>query len=127
MKLRGESTKINEQEQELTIRRVIAESSLNFLEQSHGKDYALNEHLRNLSARLRTELAVFQKDLREFNSTSRDLLVQYQNIYSALLEEQRKALVKLNHEDGYDEALIRKYLSLVDLEETKLKEIAVQS
>jgi len=56
---------------------------------------------------------------------SRDRLVQYQDIYVALLDEQRKALHELNRIEKYDEELIRKYLSLVDLEETKLREISV--
>jgi CPA1 family monovalent cation:H+ antiporter len=127
LNLNNESAMIKEQEQELTIRRVMAEKSLHFLEQSHGGDAGMNEHLRNLAARLRADVSMFQKDLQEFNNTGRSLLVQYQNIYSALLEEQRKALVELNQQEGYDEELVRKYLSLVDLEETKLKELAVRS
>ena len=125
LNITNESARVKQQEQELNIRRVMAESSLRFLEQSHDNDLALNEHLRNLSARLRIDVGVFQKDLVEFNNTSREMLIRYQSVFSSLLEEQRKALVRLNQEDGYDEDLIRKYLSLLDLEETKLKEMAL--
>jgi CPA1 family monovalent cation:H+ antiporter len=111
-----------EQEQELIIRKAMAESSLKFLEQSHGEEQQLNEHLKNLSANLRTEVNVFQQDLENFNHTSRDVLVRYQEIYLALLDEQRRALNELNQDQDYDEELIRKYLSLVDLEETKMRE-----
>jgi Na+/H+ antiporter len=116
---------IREQEQELVIRKAIAEASLKFLEQMHGGKQELNEHLKNLSAKLRTDLSVFQQGIQQFNETSRGRLIQFQDIYVALLDEQRKALHELNRQDGYDEDLIRKYLSLVDLEETKLREISV--
>lgn len=114
----------HEQEQELIIRKIITETSLRFLEQSHGSEQQLNEHLKILSAKLRTDLTIFQQDLATFNSVSKDLLMQYHTIYLAVLEEQRKALHQLNRKEEYDEELIRKYLSLVDLEETKLREVS---
>jgi CPA1 family monovalent cation:H+ antiporter len=111
-------------EQELIIRKTITETSLNFLEQSHGSEQQLNEHLKMLSAKLRNDLAIFQQDVTVFNNESKGLLVQYHTIYLALLDEQRKALHQLNQKEEYDEELIRKYLSLVDLEETKLREVS---
>jgi CPA1 family monovalent cation:H+ antiporter len=104
-------------EQELIIRKTITETSLNFLEQSHGSEQQLNEHLKMLSAKLRNDLAIFQQDVTVFNNESKGLLVQYHTIYLALLDEQRKALHQLNQKEEYDEELIRKYLSLVDLED----------
>jgi monovalent cation/hydrogen antiporter len=125
VKLQDVAAEIRDQEQELTIRKTIAEASLQFLEGVKDNEQQLNEYIRNLSAKLRTDLNVFQQDLEAFNNASRKALVQYQNIYLALLEEQRKALRHLNHQEEYDEEMIRKYLSLVDLEETKLREISV--
>lgn len=74
---------------------------------------------------LRTDLSVFQQTLEKFNHVSRDAMVQYQETYLALLEQQRKTLRSLNEKDEYDEELIRKYLAIIDLEETKLREVAV--
>ena len=120
-----DAAKTHEQEQELGIRKAMAESSLRFLDRSHGKEQELNGHLKHLSNKLRNDLSIFQQDIQEFNKSSKDQLVQYQNIYVALLDEQRKALHDLNRGDGYDEEVIRKYLSLVDLEEAKLREISI--
>jgi monovalent cation/hydrogen antiporter len=125
MKLKDEDAELREQEQELTIRRTIAERSLKFLEQTPNQEHEMNEYLVNLTTRIRTDLKFFNEDIQSFYNTRRDLLVRYQNIYLALLEEQRKALHELNREAEYDEELIRKYLSLIDLEETKLREISV--
>jgi CPA1 family monovalent cation:H+ antiporter len=124
MKLEDESVGVRGQEQELIIRKAIAETALKFLEHTYGKEHQLNDFLKNLSAKLRTDVSVFQQGVEDFNRVSRDLLVQYQDVYLALLEEQRKALHKLNRQQEYDEELIRKYLSLIDLEETKLREVS---
>jgi Na+/H+ antiporter len=124
VKVKEKFSGIPEQEQELTIRKAIAETSLNFIRQTQGNGQDVNEHLQNLSVKLKTDLNIFQQDLEAFNNTSRAELIKYQDIYLALLDEQRKALQELNGQDGYDEELIRKYLSLVDLEETKLREVS---
>jgi monovalent cation/hydrogen antiporter len=124
VKLEDENAGAREQEQELKIRRVIAETSLKFIDGVNGAEQEMNEHLRNLSAKLRTDLSIFKQDAGQFNATSRELLNRYQDVYLALLEEQRKALHELNRKQEYDEDLIRKYLALADLEETKLREIA---
>jgi CPA1 family monovalent cation:H+ antiporter len=120
------SAAIHEQEQELAIRKVMAETSLNFIEQTYGQEQQRNEHVRNLSLKWQTDLTVFQQDIDQFNKMNRDQLVQYQEIYVLLLDEQRKALHSMNREEAYDEELIRKYLSLIDLEETKLREVSFQ-
>jgi Na+/H+ antiporter len=125
VKLSVDDDGVKEQQQEMVIRKAIALSSLRFLEQSHGNVKEVNEHVRNLTSKLTTDLKVFEQDIDAFNQTSRSLLTQYQDIYIGLLEEQRKALHALNHKQEYDEELIRKYLSLVDLEETKLREVSV--
>lgn len=125
VKIQDASSGTREQSQELTIRKAIAESSLKFLDQVHSREREINEHLRNLSAKLRTDVNVFQQDIQEFNHVSRHSLSRYQDIYLALLDEQRKALRQLNRQQEYDEELIRKYLSLVDLEETKLREVSL--
>ena len=125
LKIQDPDAEAHQQQQEITIRKAIAEASLNFLEQSPGNEHETNEHLRILSAKLKNDLKTFEQDFEVFNSSGRALLEKYQEIYAALLNEQRKALAGLNRKDGLDEDLIRKYLSLIDLEETKLKEVSV--
>jgi len=44
----------------------------------------------------------------------------YRQVYIELLNEQRQLLFKLNHKAEVDEDIIRKYLSLLDIEEEKL-------
>jgi CPA1 family monovalent cation:H+ antiporter len=118
----SEPGKLREQEQELHIRRLLAEASVKFIDKIYGGD-PKNEYVRHLSAKLRTDLETFRQDLDAFNSMSRDQLAEYRDNYLALLNEQRKALLELNRQDGYDEELIRKHLSILDLDEIRLREM----
>lgn len=49
-------------------------------------------------------------------------LAEYERIYLELLERQRKLLKEMNRSDEFDEELIRKYLSLIDVEEFEVRE-----
>jgi CPA1 family monovalent cation:H+ antiporter len=125
LKIEDPSAATHERQQELTIRKAIAETSLKFLEKEHGDEHEANEHLKSLALRLRTDLSMFEQDIQEFNKTSRDQLDKFHKIYVALLDEQRKTLHELNRSEEYDDELIRKYLSIVDIEETKLRELSL--
>ena len=59
--------------------------------------------------------------LQEGDNTEVNSLKDYQRIYLEILEEQRSLLNKINHHAEFDEDLVRKYLSLVDLEEFKTR------
>ncbi len=47
---------------------------------------------------------------------------KYQQISLQLLAKQRELLHRMNHHSEFDEDIIRKHLSLLDLEETRLRE-----
>ena len=100
----------------------IAQASLQFLEEKYGEDGLANEHLNNLRARLKLDLRFFNQELEEVNNTKENSLKSYQTIYLELLEQQRRRLNEMNRLAEFDEELIRKYLSLIDLEEVKIWE-----
>jgi CPA1 family monovalent cation:H+ antiporter len=118
VKLEDKYTLIPEHQQESIIQKKIAQSSLQFLEEKYGKERVQNEYLSNLSAKLQIDYSFFQRD---FN-TNKNVLSSYQRIYLELLEHQRRLLHEMNRRTEFDEDLIRKYLSLIDLEEIKLRE-----
>ena len=115
-------TVIPQEEQEIIIQKKIAKASLQLLEEKHGKERLKNEHLNNLISRLQIDVDFFQRDLEELKSTTDNSLSNYQHIYLELLEEQRRLLNEMNKLSKFDEDLIRKYLSLIDMEEFKLRE-----
>lgn len=122
IKLEDKYQVIPEEEQEIIIQKKIAKASLQLLEEKYGKDRIKNEHLNNLFMRLQIDIDFFGKDVEDLKSTNNNALRTYQNIYLELLEKQRSLLYKMNTLSEFNEELIRKYLSLTDLEELKIRE-----
>ncbi len=113
---------IPEDEQEMIIQKKIAKSSLKFLEEKYDGDRFINEHLNNLYTRLKLDLNFFNRDTEQVTNANENTLKDYQITFLELLEHQRKLLNEMNRRAGFDEDLIRKYLSLIDLEELRLRE-----
>ena len=109
--------------QEMIIQKKIANTSINFLEEQYKEDVVSNEHVNNLNATLNSSLNYFTRSLENgLDLDNSNPLKRYQEISLQLLNKQRELLLQMNHRSEFDEDIIRKYLSLVDLEETKLKE-----
>ena len=122
VKLEDRYTTIPEQQQEIIIQKKIAQSSLQFLKEKYGEAHLANEHFQNLVARLQLEFNFFQQNLDERNHKTSEARNLFQRIYLEMLDQQRRLLYEMNHRAEFDEELIRKYLSLVDLEELKIRE-----
>jgi CPA1 family monovalent cation:H+ antiporter len=99
------------EEQDSQVRKRLAKFSLDFLKQQ--KNSMDNQFLQQLVAR-------FTYDHLPPELIYTDDHARYKQIYTDLLENQRIFLVNLNKELEIDEAIIRKYQGLVDLEEEKL-------
>ena len=124
--LRDRFTLIPEQQQEIIIQKKLAQASLQFLEEKYSGERARNEHLDNLFSKLEIDLKFFDRQLEESNFAWQNSLKGYQSIYLEVLERRRELLNKMNRRAEFDEALIRKYLSLFDLEEFRVREISSQ-
>ncbi|MCW3111834.1 MAG: sodium:hydrogen antiporter, partial [Segetibacter sp.] len=109
---------IPEEEQEIIIQKKIATASLQLLEEKYGKDREQNQHLKQLFSKFQTDIDFFDGDEK---TTDSNTLRSYQHIYLELLEQQRTLLNKMNARSEFAEDVIRKYLSLIDLEELKLR------
>jgi CPA1 family monovalent cation:H+ antiporter len=112
----------SDQKQEMIIQKKLAHSTLQFLEENYIKDGVTNDHLKNFHTRLTLDMNFFSEELKEIRDTNGNPLKDFQRIYLESLEQQRKLLNKMNHLSEFDEDIIRKYLSLLDLEEFKIRE-----
>lgn len=110
------------QQQEIIIQKKMAQYSLQYLEDKYGQEWPRNEHLKNLHARLKIDMKLLNEEFENTDRSNENALQHFQTIYLELLEHQRKLLHKMNHRSEFDEELIRKYLSLIDLEEFKIRE-----
>ncbi len=113
---------LSEHDQEMIIQEKMARSSLQFLEEKYGEERVQNEHLDNLIARLQVELKALDEEREELDGTEENSANNFRSIYLEVLEQQRQLLQEMNHSTEFDEDLIRKYLSLIDLEEFKIRE-----
>ena len=121
-----DKTVIPGQKQELIIQKKMAQYSLQYLNEKYDGKMPDNEHLHNLYARLKIDMKLLSEELENTDHTNENAPGNFQGIYLELLEHQRKLLGEMNHRAEFDEELIRKYLSLIDLEEMKVREKIVK-
>ncbi len=115
-------SKISQPKQEIILQKKIAMYSSEFLNENYGEQLAQNENLKNLFERMQINLNFFERQLTETNvAEEKAALENYKNVYVKMLEHQRTLLNKMNRHAEFDEDLIRKYLSLVDIEEFKIR------
>lgn len=114
-----DNSPIPEHEQEIIIRKKLTETSLNFLKIKYGNQVH-NHHLQNLMSKLEIDFNFLQNGTGGENNDAK-LVSFYRAIYLDLLNEQRKLLTDMNKSPEFDEELIRKYLTLTDIEELRIK------
>lgn len=119
-------TTIPEHQQEIMIQQKIADASLRFLRERYGSERSHNEHLNSLYAKLQSELRSLDGHSHEPDNINQHAVSEYRNVYLELLDAQRQLLEEMNHSAEFDEELIRKYLSLIDLEEFTIREREVK-
>ncbi len=117
-------TTISEPRQEVIIQKKIALTALKYLDEKYDEEDESNEYIDNLRSKLKIDLDYFEQILNEEKSgeNAAAALKNSQTAYLELLEEKRKILNKMNQKSEFDEELIRKYLSLIDIEEYKIRE-----
>lgn len=112
---------IPEERQETIIQIKLAKASLRHLGDKFNGKFP-SDHLNNLHQKLNIDLHYFEHELKVASSTDGDMLNQFYNTYLELLEQQRKMLHDMNALEEFDEDIIRKYMSLTDIEELKVRE-----
>jgi len=111
-----------EQRQEIVIQKKMAHYTLEFLKEKFGEKAIENHHIRNLYEKLTLEMSYYGKRLDGGFEGAEDPVVRFRELYLQVLDRQRKILKEMNSKTEFDEELIRKYLTLIDLEEFKLRE-----
>jgi NhaP-type Na+/H+ and K+/H+ antiporter len=126
VRLQEKDNLIPEQKQEIIIQKKMAQYSLQYLNEKYEWKMPDNEHLDNLQARLKIDMKLLSEELENTDRTNENALGNFGSIYLEILDHQRKLLNEMNRRAEFDEEMIRKYLSLIDLEEFKIREKIVQ-
>lgn len=101
-------------DQEKNLRRELAVSCINLLNQDHAEDLKTNRSLQELKARYETDQLMNEDGHRKEQK-------EFRKIYLQLINLQREVLLVRNKDTEMDEDIIRKYQELLDLEEAKLQ------
>lgn len=116
IKLKDRFQLLSEPQQEKLVQQTLAQSSLSFLDTKLGSQTPADPLLTNLRERLTIDLSQLSAPVPGGSTAA------YQQAYLELLAHQRDWLNELNQKAEFDEDLIRKYLSLVDIDELKIRE-----
>ncbi len=120
--LQDNSNLIPLQKQEIIIQKKMALHSLKYLDDTYDKQLPQNEHLDNLYERLKIDMKFLNLELENTDNANERSRENFHRVYLKILDHQRKLLTEMNRRAEFDEDLIRKYLSLLDLEEFKIRE-----
>jgi CPA1 family monovalent cation:H+ antiporter len=101
-------------DQELILRKKLSHYSLQLLDGEHKQTVEKNRPLQQLRER-------FANDQLPQDENVNMVHEDYRRVYLQLLERQRDVLHQLNKKDELDDEIIRKYLTMLDLEEEKLR------
>ena len=101
------------EEQDIAVRKLLAERSLDFMNNYENDIFHTHETLQYLRAKYEGEHKAFE--LKETDHTI------FREAYLQLLDQQRSWLHELNRKEEMDEEVIRKFQGLIDLEEEKLR------
>lgn len=111
-----------EEEQDAAVKKKMSQAALRVLKEQHADKLRSNSLLQSLQHRLEAEIDLLSATPGTETDTTHPehFIPHYRQVYIELLNEQRQLLFKLNHKAEVDESIIRKYLSLLDIEEEKL-------
>jgi CPA1 family monovalent cation:H+ antiporter len=103
-----------EQEQERILRKKLAYYGLQFLNDGNKEVIDGNRALQQLRSRFENDQLPVEGDVSQMHE-------DYRRIYLQLLDKQRKVLHELNRKNEIEDEIVRKYLTMLDLEEEKLR------
>lgn len=123
VKIEDEPNHIPDDKQAAIIQGKLAKTALEFLENNYPAELVSNKHVGNLKSRFEANYSYFSSMYKNGNpEPQEDSMAEHEHISLELLNRQRNLLDRMNHKREFDEDIIRKYLYLLDLEETKLRE-----
>jgi CPA1 family monovalent cation:H+ antiporter len=116
---------VSAEDQDRGVREKLAKSSLNLLSTKYKDEVDKNELLQSIKLRLESDIK-FLDNLTTHDQSEKaekELVASYKQIFSEIIDEQRKLLRERNKEAEVDEEVIRRHLAQLDLEEERLRQL----
>ncbi|MBO9562022.1 MAG: Na+/H+ antiporter [Niastella sp.] len=122
LKLEDPDAVIPEEQQDAAVRKKMSQAALQLLKQQHAEKLQTNKLLQSLQQRLEAEVTMLHT-MTQTTALPEETATFYPHfrlVYLEILNAQRQLLHQLNTKKEVDDVIIRKYLSLLDIEEEKL-------
>ncbi|MCF2497735.1 Na+/H+ antiporter [Dyadobacter chenhuakuii] len=114
---------ISAQDQDIKIRRKLAEESLLLINERHADELPKNELLQSLKTKIESDLGFLEHVSHpETTNEGYDYIKEFQHITKELLDHKRAVLNKFNKKETFEEEVIRQHLAQLDLEEEKIRQ-----
>lgn len=109
--------------QDLMIRKKMAKESLKLLGEKYGDGLETNAYLSNFKSRLETDILELEENIDQeaADDQKHHHGLHFHTVYKDVIGAQRALLHRMNKKAEVDEEIIRKHLSLLDLEEEKMR------
>jgi CPA1 family monovalent cation:H+ antiporter len=124
LKLEAEDAPLSDHAQEIIIRKKLTNTALELLDQRYKEEVQTNDLLQQLRNGLESEhrfLASYVES-KDKGTDRRHTISRYRIISEELLKQQRLMLKKINRKAEFDDDIIRKYSSQLDLVEERLRQ-----
>ncbi|TLV03290.1 Na+/H+ antiporter [Dyadobacter luticola] len=110
-------------EQDVMIRRKLAQMSLKHIEENYKEEIPRNELLQSLKFKLESDIG-FLDHVKESDPTNggHDYVTKYQFITKELLDKKRVLLHQFNKKEMFEDEVIKQHLAQLDLEEEKVRQ-----
>lgn len=114
---------MSELEQEILVRKKLDQTALEILDNEFSDDVSNNVLLQQLRATLANEHTFLQSyaDSHGKDIDRRQAVKRYRAVYGQVIREQRQMLRKINKKEEFNDEVIRKHFSQLDLLEEKLR------
>jgi Na+/H+ antiporter len=114
---------VSSQEQDVLIRRKLAQESLTYIDEKYADEIPRNELLQSLRYKLESDIEFLNhvKELDPMHSGF-DYVTKYQDITRELLKKKRALLHEFNKKEKFEDEVIKQHLAQLDLEEEKIRQ-----
>jgi monovalent cation/hydrogen antiporter len=113
---------LNEGEQDSKIHLGLMQVGVRIMEENYAAQVSENRVLSTFLKRIKNEVQMTEQHLDDSDFTlDKSTVEQFQQVFAEVINAQRRQLMAFREMNGYDEEIIRKHETQLDLEEERMK------
>ncbi len=123
MKLEDNDYPLSFEQQDMLVARKLAKAALKLLQDKYSGEADKNPLVKNMQIRYQTDIQMLDvpDNVQSLSEVKDGSYTHYLNISTEVFEAQRSLLQQINKKSEVDEDVIRKYQTLIDIEEEKIR------